>query len=73
MKSVEDKVLDFLMESYPQPVLAEEVTKKVHKSRPAIAAVLQCLYEKHLITCEGGGFVVTNPNKYRSIDAAWGG
>jgi predicted transcriptional regulator len=71
-KSIEERVYEALRDFFPQPVLAEQICKKVRVGKPAVAAVLQRLYEKDLIVPEDGGFLVKYPEKYRSIDAGWG-
>ena len=73
MKSIEERVLELFKETYPDPMLAADIEKKVSTNKSAIAAVIQRLYEKDLIICEGGGFVIKKPRRLRSIDANWEG
>jgi len=72
-KSVEERVLELFKETYPDPMLAADIEKKVRKNKSAIATVIQRLYEKDLIVCQGGGFVIKKPRRLRSIDAKWEG
>lgn len=71
LKSVEEKVLDYLLRKFPQVQTYDQITRGVRKNTSAVMAVLERLYEKKLIKPVPGGLIASQPPKHRSLDSEW--
>jgi hypothetical protein len=71
LKSVEEKVLDLLLDVFPTPVEVAYIEKRTRQNNAAVLAVLIFLLEKEVIVISGGRVSLKNPPKYRSIDSGW--
>ena len=73
MTAIEKDVLNAFRDNYPEPALAGDIQCQIQKPPPraVIAAVIQALYGAGYLICRDGGFVVTKPRRFRTIDAEW--